>query len=300
MPASNTRMSLGRRQVVRPDLGAGHRVGRARHDRAAAVGADRAGDDRHARRALEPADRTLVVAARREQELQVGAFEPFAAAAEHHGAGDAEGQRAAARDGIAADLADQPGAARQLVDRGLALDPMGHPRRDMVRQIGADPRQFVDYRDPDRAQVPGRADAGNLQKLRRVDGAARNDHLARRRHLAVPAVLAIGDAGAAFSVKHQPGRDRLGDDPQIGAPPRLGQKGLRRRAAKPAAARHLRIADAFLVGAVVVLGQPEAGLLRGLDKTMGQGQDRAVILDRQRAALAAVFGIARRRSFPIS
>ena len=140
-----------------------------------------AGDDRHAGLALQLADCTLVVAPRREQQLQIGAREPLAAAAEHHRGGDPEGQRAAAGSGVSPDLAHQTRAARQLVDRHLALDPVLHPRREMVGEVGADPRQLVQHRDPDRAQMLGRADARDLQQVRRVDGAAADDHLARRR-----------------------------------------------------------------------------------------------------------------------
>ena len=60
-------------------------------------------------------------------------------------------------------------------------------------------------------------------------------------------------------------------DPQILAMPRLGEEGPGGRPAKPAAARHLRIADTFLGGAIIVRGQFKACLLGGLDKTVGQG-----------------------------
>src|SRR5205814_2445953 len=52
------------------------------------------------------------------------------------------------------------------------------------------------------------------------------------------------------------------------------------------------IRDAFLLLAVVIRSERKAGLLRRFDKAMGQGQDRAVILDDQRSALAAVSRIA--------
>ncbi len=67
----------------------------------------------------------------------------------------------------------------------------------MVVEVGADAGQVVDHRNPDRREVAGRADPGNLQEVRRVDGAAADDDLARRQLPAIGAVLAVADSGAA-------------------------------------------------------------------------------------------------------
>ncbi len=128
--------------------------------------------------------------------------------------------------------------------------------------------------------------------MRRVDGAAAEDHLARRHLLPVDPVLTEGDAGSAFAVEQQSGDQRVGLDLQIAAVPGLGEKRPRRRAAQPPPPRHLRIGDALLRSAVVILGERKAGLLGGLDKAVGQIEDRAVILDDQRAAAVAVGRIA--------
>src|SRR5262249_1221419 len=64
------------------------------------------------------------------------------------------------------------------------------------------------------------------------------------------------------------------------------------RAAPFAAPRHLRIRDAFLLPTVVVRREGIARLLRRFDKAMRQRQDRAVILDDERATLAAKFRVA--------
>src|SRR5262249_7073974 len=96
----------------------------------------------------------------------------------------------------------------------------------------------------------------------------------------------------ALAVEQEFGGDRIGLDVQIAARPRLGQKCPRRRTAPAAAPRHLRIGDALLGLAVVVGGIGEPGLLRRFDKFVGERQDRTVILDDQRTALAAIFGIA--------
>ena len=128
--------------------------------------------------------------------------------------------------------------------------------------------------------------------MRRVDGAARQDHLARDHYLAIPAPLAEGDTHAALAFEQQPGGKRLGLDAQVWPTSRLCQEGACGRAAKTAVARHLRIADALVLAAVEVLGQGNAGLLRGFDEPMGQIQGGAVVLDQDRATLAALLGLA--------
>ena len=148
-------------QVVRADRRPVERIARPRHDRAAAVRPGDAHHERHARLALEPADPVRVVAPRCEQQLQIRALQPLAAAAEHHRGGDAEGQGTPPSD-IPSDLADQPDAARHLIDRDLVLDAMGHADGEVIGEVGADPRQVVRHRNPDRLQLGGRPDTRDL------------------------------------------------------------------------------------------------------------------------------------------
>src|SRR6202171_290853 len=128
--------------------------------------------------------------------------------------------------------------------------------------------------------------------MRRIDCAAAEDHLARGGFLPLDPALAKRDPGAALAVEQQPGDNGVGLDLEVAAAAGFAQECLRRRAAPLAAPRHLRVRDAFLLLAVVVGGGGIAGLLRRLDKAVGQIEDRAVILDDQRPALAAVFRIA--------
>ena len=206
---------VGRREVVGLERRAHERVGRLRHDRAAALGPGDADRDGHAGLALQRAELVLVVARRREQQLDVGARQALAAAGERLRARHAEGQRAAPRRQPARDLARQPQPARQLVDRHRVPDPVRDADRVVVGQVGADARQIVHHRHADRLQMRARPDARHLQQVRRVDGAARQDHLARRRHLPVLALLPEGDAGAALAVEQQPRRERIGLDAQV-------------------------------------------------------------------------------------
>src|SRR5260370_2443453 len=82
------------------------------------------------------------------------------------------------------------------------------------------------------------------------------------------------------------GGDGLGLDAEVRAPPGFGQKGARGRPAKTSPARHLGIADPLLLRAVIIGGERKPDLLRGFDKAVGQRQDRPIILDEERAALA--------------
>lgn len=49
----------------------------------------------------------------------------------------------------------------------------------VIGQVGAHTRQIVEDVDADRLEMRGRPDAGHLQQVWRVDGAARKDDLAR-------------------------------------------------------------------------------------------------------------------------
>ena len=98
-------------EVVRADRRPVERVGRLGHDRAAALRPGDADDQCHAGFALEPADRVGVVAPGGKQQLQVGARQPLAAAAEDGGTGDAEGKRALADGDEFHRLRHQPAAA---------------------------------------------------------------------------------------------------------------------------------------------------------------------------------------------
>ena len=62
-------------------------------------------------------------------------------------------------------------------------------RTEMVLQIVADPRQFVDHRDAVLAQQIARPDPGKLQQLRRLDRAAGEQYLGARPDAVDDAVL---------------------------------------------------------------------------------------------------------------
>ena len=149
---------VGHRQVVGLQRRALERIGRLGHDRAAALGPRDADRDGHAGLALQLAELVLVVARRREQQLDVGARQPLAAAANACALDTPKvsaprpvvSQRAISR--------AKPQPARQLVDRHRVLDAMRDAHGVVVGQVGADAGQVVDDIDADRLQVraPGR------------------------------------------------------------------------------------------------------------------------------------------------
>ncbi len=75
--------------------------------------------------------------------------------------------------GEAQDLRQHAREARDLVHRLHAVHAMDDADHVVVDQVGADAGQIVHDRDAERLQVRRRPDAGDLQDVRRVDGAAR-------------------------------------------------------------------------------------------------------------------------------
>ncbi len=66
------------------------------------------------------------------------------------------------------------------------------------------------------------ADAGDLQELRRVDGAAAQDDVAPRRDLSGLPALAVGDADGALALEVDRLDQGVGDDLQVAAAPAPG------------------------------------------------------------------------------
>src|SRR5262249_14825914 len=118
----------------------------------------------------------------------------------------------------------------------------------------------------------------NLQQMRAADRACRNDDLACRgckeRALAAPEL----HAATALAIECEAADQRIGFDAQVWSASGRGQKGTRRRGAKASAPTVLRIANAFLSGAIVVGCAWKTGVLRRLNEAMGCRQNRPVFL----------------------
>ena len=93
----------------------------------------------------------------------------------------------------------------------------------MVAEIAADTGQGVPGGNADRGQILRIADAGDLQELRRVDGAAAQDDVAAGAEFPALPVLAVGDADGALALEV----DRL--DQGVGETLRFGRPNAGRR-----------------------------------------------------------------------
>ena len=160
-----------------------------------------------------------------------------------------------------------PGDLVQGVGAPRAIDDA---RVEVILQVLADPRQIVDHYDAVLLQQLSRPDPGKLQQLRRVDRAAREQHLAPRPGSAHDPVLRIFEAYCALALEQHAVRQCADLDAQIGPPHCRPQIRHRRAAAPHVADGHLQRADPVLLGAVEIRIELMAGLLRSGDKGIVQ------------------------------
>ena len=156
-------------------------------------------------------------------------------------------------------------SSRMLSRNSLRLGAGEHDQhREMVLQVLAD-RQIDHRLDADRAQMIGRADAGQHQDLRRVERAAAEDDLALGVGVKRLAALLIVDAGGALAL-HGDARDMGAHlDREILPLHRRMQIADRGRAALAVADGILAAAEALARAAVVVVGDRQAGHARGFE-----------------------------------
>jgi ABC-type amino acid transport substrate-binding protein len=158
----------------------------------------------------------------------------------------------------------------------------------MVLQVGADVGVFARHRNAERLEERAGADAGQLQQLRRGDGAGGEDDLAIGARLLLAAILLVFDADGAGALEQDAGGERVGLDADIAALHRRAQEGAGSGHAPAALGGDLVDADAFLSGTVEIRIEGQAGLLPGLDVAVGERMDgRAHIGDVDRAVGAA-------------
>ena len=130
----------------------------------------------------------------------------------------------------------------------------------VVLQVGADALHVGDDVDAVLTQQIGRADAGQLQQLRRVERAAREDHLGVRARRVRRAVLAVFDADRAAPLEQDARGQRIRHHREIAALARGREIAARGRPAPALARGELEIAGAFLARAVEIVGARDAGL----------------------------------------
>src|SRR5262249_50797895 len=126
----------------------------------------------------------------------------------------------------------------------MAPDAPFHARRPMIAQVLPDAWKVVAHLYAHGLEALTRADAGELEKLRRGDGSGRNDHLALSPRLALKALGLVAHTHAARALQDEVQGQGVGLDGEVG--PRSGrvQIASRRAHAPTATDRGLRHGDA--------------------------------------------------------
>ena len=227
----------------------------------------------------------LVGAERQEVNLDIRRRKPWIGLEERSRRACGDRQRTRAKRRIA--RAGQDPAHRivdDIVERDRLRTAHHHPDLHVILQIVPHSRRIEHDLDAVLAQQFRRSHAGELQQLRRVIGAARNqDFLACPRHSQLPG-LAVFDRHRTSSVEHDALCQRRSLDLQIVAA--LGRTKIRhRRAGSPSAPRRgLEKSGAFLRRAVEIGVQGYAGLCRSLDEGRGKRIGMSQIGNRERTA----------------
>ena len=129
------------------------------------------------------------------------------------------------------------------------------------------------------------ADAGELEQLRGVDGAAAQDHLAGG-HAARPAGAEVVDADGALALEPDAGAERERLDGQVLAVAHGVQVGPRGREAAAAVHVAVEAGEALLAVAVDVVGEVVARLLHGLEERAEERVGGRALLEHERAVAA--------------
>ena len=122
----------------------------------------------------------------------------------------------------------------------------------MVLQALADAGKIVQDLDANRAEMRGRADARQLQQMRRVGGAGREQHLRSGTHLSHFAALPPRNPAYPSSLAVQSQYMRAGLEVKVGPPHDWTEEGGGGADAAAVADGALVVGDAFLRCAVVV------------------------------------------------
>ncbi len=193
-------------------------------------------------------------------------------------------------------LAQQPACADQRaippVDRGVQGDRLLarhlEIKLQVILQVLADARQIVHHLDAERAQLRRRPHSGQLQQLRRVDGAARENQLRANAHAVRFASAAVLDAAGAPALEKYARRKRMRQHLEVGALHGGAQVGARGAAAPAPLHGHVHAAEAFLLKTVDVRRPRIARLAGGAEPCRMQRIVQASIGRVQLAAAAAV------------
>ena len=219
-----------------------------------------------------------------EVELAVGAGELGAGAHEGGGVAGAHGQGPAALDEpLQAHAGLAPDRRHVVVERDGLRAAVHAAHVEVVLEVLADLGAVVHHRDAELLQALGGADARELQQLRRIDRAAREDDLGRALG-AGDAALAVLDADRAPALEDDARGERLGLHAQVRALHRRTQV-ADRGAHPPAVLRGgLVVARALLALAVEVVVAGNAVGLAGGDEGVAHLEAVGNVGDGERAA----------------
>src|SRR5580692_4286254 len=158
----------------------------------------------------------------------------------------------------------------------------------MIAQILANALELVANLDADAFEPFWLADAGQFQKLRRIDRTGADDDLPVGAGFVLLAVCIVAHADAALALDQQAFGQRVGLDRQVWPPSRRIQ--IADGGAHPAttADRRLGHADTVLRRAVIVPGVGDADLAGRLDQRVVNRPALVTFADLQRPAAAAV------------
>ncbi len=184
-------------------------------------------------------------------------------------------------------------SAQRRIDNVVQRDrlPAAHHNSDLhvILQVVSDPGRIEHHSDAVLVQQRRGPDAGQLQQLRRVVGAAGHQHFLARLRDPERTALPIFDGASAASIEQNPLRLCGGFDLQVAAAPRGTKIGKRGAGATAAPCRGLEKPGALLGRAVEVGIGGNAGFRRrhykGLRKRIGVPP----VGHRQRAADAVKF-----------
>ena len=280
-------------QIVGLDQRRIRRVGRAQANVATAFRALLARAATHAGEIIQRIGTTLLVAAGREQHLDIAALQLRPRFPVHMDQRRAERDDAGPPGQPARDFHAESPTARAFIERDRVARARNHAHGEVVAQVLAHPGQVLQHLDAELPQLLRRPDAGQLQQLRRVEGACTDDHFAAGAHLAARAALIEAHADRAPVFEQDAGGLRRDAQVDAAAPDRRMQK--RSGATDPPTFENiaLEIARALLARAVVVRVARNAEFTRSGDKGFAQRRGPVRIGDRQRTAAAAQAIVAR-------
>ena len=216
----------------------------------------------------------------RDVELRVRRRRAVADAREAAGLGEVGRERAGLR---RFELLQRGGLEREQQALGLGRRPH-ELRGGVIGQVLADRGLVEQQLDFAHRQVFGGSDAGEHEQLRRVVGAAAEDHLALGAQLLGLPELAGFDADRLGALEQHAAHVHVGHHGEVrplGGRVQVGDGGARAHAA---ALGHLVHADAVLLVPVEVVVARHASLLAGVDEGVRDAVVRALLADRQRAA----------------